>query len=68
MKLTNKGYEVQVQSDDCVYLVNSETYYKHDRKYFVGEDGIRHGHEEFSKMILPKEVFIEAYNTYIKDK
>ena len=66
MRNNNRGYDVQIQSDECVYLVNSETYYKYDRKYFVGEDGIRYGHEAFSKMILPKEVFIEAYNTYIK--
>lgn len=61
-----QGYQVQVPSEDGIILVDSEKFYSHERKFFVGEDGIRHGHEEFSKMIIPKEVFIEAYKRYIE--
>lgn len=63
---TRQGYQVQVPSEDGIILVDSEKFYSHERKFFVEEDGIRYGHEEFNKMILPKEVFITAYKKYIK--
>ncbi len=62
------NYKIQVQTNEGIYLVGQKTYHKHKHNYFVGEDGIRFGHEAFSKMIIPKEVFIEAYNKYIKQQ
>lgn len=56
---------IKVQSNEGTRYVPDDVYYKHEHKYFVGEDGIRYGHDDFSKMIIPKEIFIEAFEKYI---
>ena len=56
---------VEVPTNEGIILVSREQYNRYPHDYFVGEDGIRFGHKDFSKMIIPKEVFIEAVNKWI---
>lgn len=59
------SYRVEIQTNEGITLVDSEIYHRYKHNYFVGEDGIRYGHDDFSKMIIPKEIFIEAFEKYI---
>lgn len=56
---------VQVPTNEGISLVDYDVYYRYKHEYFVGEDGIRFGHKDFSKMIIPKEILIEAINKYM---
>lgn len=36
-----------------------------DRNYFCDDEGIKYGNECFSNVVIPKEIFVEAFNRYI---
>lgn len=58
---------VQVPTNEGISLVDYDVYHRYNHEYFVGEDGIRFGHKDFSKMIIPKEILVEAINKYINN-
>ncbi len=59
------GYKIQVPTNEGIVLVNNEQYNRYPHDYFVGEDGIRFGHQDFSKMIIPRDILVEAIHKYM---